>query len=208
MGRVELNAVGADLRGVERALDERLPDAVKLGDGGGPAEPLAGMRQAGRAQRLEIRVALRVPAVVDRALVPELQEHGAAGLVDAGHAGPPGLARVGRDPGERRVLRGTRMIDGTRLGDDQRGAAEHAAPVVLAQPDIWCAVGAPVALHARHDKPVAQPQAANGQRLEKRSDVIAGAGADSSNSVTRILPLRLLRRTVALSIIAADCLAA
>src|SRR6266568_3010414 len=66
------------------------------------------------------------------------------------------------------------MIDGARLGDDQRRAAEHAAPVVLAQPEVRCAVDAPVALHARHDKPVPQPQAANRQRLEKRSDVIVG----------------------------------
>ena len=117
--RVEFHAVGADLRGVERALDEGLLETVQLGHRGGAAERLARMRQARRAQRDEVRIALRVPAVVDRALMPELQEHGAAGLVHAGHAFSPRLARAGRDPRERRVLRGARMIDGTRLGDDQ-----------------------------------------------------------------------------------------
>src|SRR5437868_8075937 len=53
----------------------------------------------------------RVPAVVDRALVPELQEHSAAGLVDAGHAHPPRLARAGRDPCKRGVLRRARRSE-------------------------------------------------------------------------------------------------
>ena len=174
MGRVELHAVGADLLGVAGSLDEGLLEFPELSLRGGAAERLTRMREAGRAQRDEIRVALRVPAVVDRALVPELQEHGAARLVDTGHARPPRFARVGRDPRERRVLRGARMIDGARLGNNQRGAAKHAAAVVLAQPEVRGAVSAPVALHSRHDEPVPQSQAANLERLEERGDVVVG----------------------------------
>jgi hypothetical protein len=174
VGRVELHAVGADLRGVKRTLDEGALEAAQLGQRGGAAERLAGVRDAGRAQGDEVRVAVRVSAVVDRALVPELQEHGAASLVDAGHARPPRLAGAGRDLGERRVLRGARVIDGARLGDDQGRTAEHAAAVVLAQPAVRRAVNAPVALHSRHHEPVAQAKAAHLEWLKKRRDVVAG----------------------------------
>jgi hypothetical protein len=66
------------------------------------------------------------------------------------------------------------MIDGARLGDDQRGAALHAAAVVLAQPVVRGPVNAPVALHARHDEPVPELKAANPERLVKRCDVVVG----------------------------------
>jgi len=174
VGRVQFHAVGADLRGVKRALDEGALETVQFGLRGGPAERLTRMRHAGRAQRDEVRVAFRVPAVVDRPLVPELQEHGAAGLVDTGHAGSPRLARVGRDPGERRVLRGAWMVDGARLGDNQGSTAKHAAPVVLPQPDVRRAVDAPVPLHTGHDEPAPQPQTANLERLQQRRDVVVG----------------------------------
>ncbi|HET9081526.1 MAG TPA: hypothetical protein VFO01_13585 [Trebonia sp.] len=69
MGRVEFHAVGTDFLGIELALDEGALEVSQVGLRGGAAERLARVREAGRAQRDEVRVAVRVPAVVDRALV-------------------------------------------------------------------------------------------------------------------------------------------
>jgi len=82
---------------------------------------------------------------------------------------------------------------------------QHAAAVVLAQPVVRGPVNAPVALHARHDEPVPELKAANPERLVKRCDVVVGCRCRGLVKLGHALPFH---RTIALSIIAADCPAA
>jgi hypothetical protein len=131
------------------------------------------MRQPRRAERDEVRRDV-LPAGVDRARVPELEEHAAARLMHRLDARPPRVRGAGVEPGEHAIRGRARMVDRASLGDHQRRPAEGTAAVVLAQPVAGSSVDAPEPLHPRHDEPVPQPQPPNLQRLQQRRDVRVG----------------------------------
>ncbi len=173
VGGVHLHAVDADLLGHQRAADEGPLDVVQFFQSRGAAVRTGAVGQARGAQGGIGGVGAFAALLADRALVPELHQHRAAGGLHLRHDAGPGLLGGWDDAGEEGNLGGGRMVDRAGLGDHQPHAAVDAPAVVLAE--LWQgnAVFAPLALHARQHEPVGQGQGTQLERLVEGREVEA-----------------------------------
>src|ERR1051326_8141008 len=124
------------------------------------------MDESGRAQGGEVRVGTIAALLLNRALVPELEEHAASGTVHRVKAFFPGAHGGVVDAAEDGSAGGRRMIDGAGFGDDEPDAAFDALAVIFGEARLRNSAIAPLPLHARHHKAVGQSEAVDGEWSE------------------------------------------
>jgi hypothetical protein len=161
----------ADLLGGQGSANEGIANRIQVLCCSGASIGLSLVNQSGWTQRGELRVGTVAALFANRSLVPQLQKHAATGAVHRVEATLPRAHGRVVDATEERHLRGGRVIDRARLGNNQSYAALYALPVVFSHPRLRHSVVTPATLHSRHDEAVGQGEALDRKRSEQRFQI-------------------------------------
>src|SRR5262245_19316743 len=168
---MDLYAGGSRLLRKQGAMGEAIADVRELLDGRPAALRPARRANARWAECWRIGILAVSALASDCALMPQLHEHVPAGLADGAETLGPILDCCIGHPSVGLFLGRRSMIDRAGFRYDDRCPPKNTALVIVDQ--LWdrFSVDTPLPLHARHNEPVGQCEALQGERGEKRRRV-------------------------------------
>ena len=164
MCAVDFHSTRSEIAAQKSRSDVSVGDVIELAEGSCPPVVHIGAQEAGGAEALVIVRHLLSYCT----LVPQLDQHGAAGLSHRRHASSPSACASGvhsrRPIG---AVRRRRVVDRTRFTDDEGDPTVDTSPVVLRHEAGGASVIAPTSLHSRHHEAVAQCDRTHPERREE-----------------------------------------